>query len=204
MSIFQEYGAFKNRRRLPHNCHQNTLQIWASARQNPQNGMCAQRKIRSASAKSDHSFRCPHEKKLWYLVTHLTQSEDWSDWADADWADAEADLCFRWAHLSFCWICLALALILLKIPRKCHKTQHSPGHRRTKNLNLFKSSGLFFLNCLDRFISYIRGVWLVFIITMIYRNSCTKCKLCRPWSDVAFCGVWSGSTLFANVPFMGR
>ena len=24
-------------------------------------------------------------------------------------------------------------------------------------------------------------------------------KQCRPWSDVAYCGVWSGSTLFAKV-----
>ena len=29
-------------------------------------------------------------------------------------------------------------------------------------------------------------------------------KQCRPWSDAAFCGVWSGSTLFAYVPKKGR
>ena len=29
---------------------------------------------------------------------------------------------------------------------------------------------LFYLYSLDRFISYRRGVWLVFIITMFYRN----------------------------------
>ena len=27
----------------------------------------------------------------------------------------------------------------------------------------------------------------------------TSGKQCRPWSDAAFCGVWSGSTLFAKV-----
>ena len=27
-------------------------------------------------------------------------SEDWSDWA-------EADLSLRWAHMSFCWFCYA-------------------------------------------------------------------------------------------------
>ena len=27
-------------------------------------------------------------------------SEDWSDWADA-----QADLSLRWAHMSFCWFC---------------------------------------------------------------------------------------------------
>ena len=26
----------------------------------------------------------------------------------------------------------------------------------------------------------------------------------RTWSDAAFCGVWSGSTLFAYVPQKGR
>ena len=31
-----------------------------------------------------------------------------------------------------------------------------------------------------------------------------KANQCRPWSDATFCGVWSGSTLFAIVPFMGR
>ena len=29
------------------------------------------------------------------------------------------------------------------------------------------------------------------------------CKQWRPWSDAAFCGVWSGSALFASYPFRG-
>ena len=29
----------------------------------------------------------------------------------------------------------------------------------------------------------------------IYSDSLSK--QCRPWSDAAFCGIWSGSTLFA-------
>ena len=48
---------------------------------------------------------------------------------------------------------------------------------------------------LDRSISSNRSIWLIFIITMFYGNACTKRKQCRPWSDAAFCGVWSGSTL---------
>ena len=43
------------------------------------------------------------------------------------------------------------------------------------------------------------GDWNVFIITIFYGNSCIKYKQCRPWSDGAFCGVWSRSTLFAIV-----
>ena len=37
------------------------------------------------------------------LATHRVHSEDWSDWADA-----KADLCFRWAQ-SFCWFCHVVA-----------------------------------------------------------------------------------------------
>ena len=33
-------------------------------------------------------------------------------------------------------------------------------------------SGLFYFNALDQSISNRKGVWLVFIITMFYRNFC--------------------------------
>ena len=33
-------------------------------------------------------------------------SEDWSDWADA-----QADLSLRWAHIPFCWFCHEAAQI---------------------------------------------------------------------------------------------
>ena len=32
-------------------------------------------------------------------------------------------------------------------------------------------------------------------------NGLTICKQWRPWLDVAFCGMWPGSALFANYPF---
>ena len=35
-------------------------------------------------------------------------SEDWSDWADA-----QAGLSLRWAHMSICWFCRAAAQMLL-------------------------------------------------------------------------------------------
>ena len=37
------------------------------------------------------------------------------------------------------------------------------------------------------------------VSSFLIRNSCPKCKHCRPLSDAVFWGVWSGSTLFANV-----
>ena len=59
-----------------------------------------------------------------------------------------------------------------------------------------------FTSSLDRSISKRRvsGEFFI-IITMFYRNSCINRKRCRPRSDATFCGVRSGSTLFANVPF---
>ena len=46
-----------------------------------------------------------HMKKSWVLSYPLiSQRRLWSDWADA-----QADLCLRWAHISFCWFCHAAA-----------------------------------------------------------------------------------------------
>ena len=58
--------------------------IWAASWQNQQNGMCAQRGLRSAwvSAQSDQSLHCPHEH------LHVIQ-------------DAQADLSLRLAHSHF-------------------------------------------------------------------------------------------------------
>ena len=41
-----------------------------------------------------------HMKKARILSYHSAHSEDWSDWADA-----QADLSLRWAHMPFCWFC---------------------------------------------------------------------------------------------------
>ena len=41
------------------------------------------------------------------------------------------------------------------------------------------------------------------IYIFLGKNDLTVCKQWRPWSDAAFCGVWSGSALFANYPFTG-
>ena len=42
------------------------------------------------------------------------------------------------------------------------------------------------------------------IVTIFYRNPHPKCEQCRRCSDTAFSCVWSGSRLFAKVPFIGR
>ena len=76
---------------------------WASAWQNQQNGMCAQRNLRSAwaSAQSDQSLRCPHEESK-------PLHEDWSDWADA-----QADMSLRWAHMPFLFLLVSAGSIMI-------------------------------------------------------------------------------------------
>ena len=37
----------------------------------------------------------------------------------SDWADTQADLSLLWAHMPFCWLCRALAQMI--VPKKCHK-----------------------------------------------------------------------------------
>ena len=44
---------------------------------------------------------------------------------------------------------------------------------------------------------------MYFFIFILFRIHIPLSKKWRPWSDAAFCGVWSGSALFAYVPQMG-
>ena len=37
-----------------------------------------------------------------------------------------------------------------------------------------------------------------YYLLMCLKYCCMHGKLCRPWSDAAFCSIWSGSTLFAK------
>ena len=75
------------------------IPIWASAWQNQQNDMCAQRRLRSARALAFHL------KKAWVLSYPL--SAQWRLWSDL--ADAQDDQSLCWAHRSLCWFCRAEA-----------------------------------------------------------------------------------------------
>ena len=61
-----------------------------------------------------------------------------------------------------------------KKKKKKKKKVYPRNIERKKIFDPFIPSGLFYLNSLDRSISYIRGIWLVFIIFMFYRNSVSK------------------------------
>ena len=67
------------------------------------------------------------------------ESEDWSDWADA-----QADLSLRWAHMPFCWFCHVAAQIKGKNIHVCCRSSYWIPNRteRKKNLllNLYMSN----------------------------------------------------------------
>ena len=43
-------------------------------------------------------------------------------------------------------------------------------------------------------------IWNIplYYLLMCLKYCCMYAKQCRPWLDAAFCGIWSGATLFAN------
>ena len=47
--------------------------------------------------------------------------------------------------------------------------------------------------------SHKKGCWEVIFIYIQILIEYSVCKQWRPWSDAAFCGIWSGSALFAYV-----
>ena len=64
-------------------------EIWAVSRQNQQNDLCTQQRLRSAWASAQSSLSA--WRNLGPLTTYWAHSEDfWSDWADA-----QADLSLR-------------------------------------------------------------------------------------------------------------
>ena len=78
----------------------------------------------------------------------------------------------------------------------------------SKNANMFlhdikpfMSNGLLYLHSSDRSIYNIRGVWEVLLLPYFIEIHLLNANNVDPVSDAAFCGVWSGSILFANVPF---
>ena len=94
---------------------QRTTWVLGISLNEPQHGKtnkltCAQWRLRSAwaFAQSDQSSLSAWEK-LKSLATVWAHGECWSDWADA-----HADLIFRWEHMSFCWFCHAAAIWVLK------------------------------------------------------------------------------------------
>ena len=86
--MIQCWRLWKSTSILERTCHQiiNGLNIWAASWQNQQNGMCAQRRLRSAwaSAQSDQSLRCPgwSESSLGAKVIMLVLSWGGSYWLD--------------------------------------------------------------------------------------------------------------------------
>ena len=85
-------SSFSNRMSFPLFLFSNLIWHikWAASWQNQRNGMCAQRRLRSAQWVA---------KDLSFLQ------------ADSEVADAQVDLSLRWAHKPFCWFCHEAAQI---------------------------------------------------------------------------------------------
>ena len=64
--------------------------------------------------------------------------------------------------------------------------------------NPFMPNGISHPYRLEQSISVLRGFRWYFSFLFLIENYASK--QWRPWSDTAFCGVWSGSALFAYVP----
>ena len=78
------------------------LLIWATSWENQQNGMCAQRRLRSdwASAQSDQSLRCPHEETLGpWLPTECTAKTLIRLGGCPGWSESSL------GAQSLCWFC---------------------------------------------------------------------------------------------------
>ena len=87
--------------------------ICAATWQNQQNGMFAQRRLRSDWANQPgHSpslirVFAVRKKKAWILSYPLSAQRRLC----SDWAGAQAGLSLRWAHRSLCWFCHEAALL---------------------------------------------------------------------------------------------
>ena len=81
------------------------IAIWATARQNQQNDLCAQQRFRSAWAftQSDQSSLCA----LWVAKDSVFLHVDSKDTDQTGWMPRL--ICLRWAHFSFCRFCHAVA-----------------------------------------------------------------------------------------------
>ena len=95
-----------NRPILWSSIHRSVLNVcvpymWAGSWPNQQNGMCAQRRLRSAwaSVQSDQSLLCVQWVDKDQSFLHA-DSEDWSDWENAQ-AFSQSDLILRWANSHF-------------------------------------------------------------------------------------------------------
>ena len=77
---------------------------------NQQNGRCIQRRLRSAGhLPSLIRVFAVRMKKAWVLSYPLSAQQRLL----ADWADAQADLSLRWAHMPLCCFCHEVAHFML-------------------------------------------------------------------------------------------
>ena len=105
---------------------------WAASWQNQQNGMCAQRTLRSAweSAQSDQSLLCPHEESLGPKLPNVRTAKTLIRLGGCPgWSDSSL------SAQSFCWFCHEAAQISNRGVNN-HCVFASPGFIQRYNLEL--------------------------------------------------------------------
>ena len=141
--------------------------------------MCAQRRLRSDWAVWSESSLCAQwvaKNPSFFMRTAKTLIS----------VDAQADLSVRWAHMPLCWFWHDAAHMYNKTGGRFWP-HWVAAHVHLKDLKPH--------NAKDHFL--IRQLIICFASASLFRTCLNK--QCRPRSDAAEHGVWSGSTPFAFV-----
>ena len=133
--------------------------MWASTWQNQQNGMCIQRRLRSAwaSTQSDQPCRCPHEESFdpnsYPLSAQLIRLGGCPHWSESPLgANATLLVLSKVAHVyyldipSYLELCLTLVLLNPDIP--CHANSVDPDQLASEEAN-WSGSTLFVIKCVN-------------------------------------------------------
>ena len=129
------------------------------------------RRIRNVSSKNRSLF-------IHSIVSNDSLSGQRRPWSDC--ANAQADLRLRYPHmLADTFSHGVVYIITIKVSIK--HWINSPTLYWKSPFSVLGMSG--------------------YLIIISKENGWTICNSGEPWSDVTFCGVWSGSALFASYPF---
>ena len=133
---------------------------------------------------------------------------EWAEWEGCQSTVCHYSTCSFWTHLQASmqgkW--RGGMQIISKSCSFSPETEFTPLSFWPENQNFLNPhlpSGSVHPYQLDESISNFRGVRYSFFIFILFWIEIPVSKQCRPWSDAAFCGIRSGSALFAYVPKMG-
>ena len=168
---------------------------WAAAWQNQQNGMCAQRRLRSAWAStfSDQSLRCALSGKL--RIQGFSMQT-----AKTDQSGRMPRLIWVFAGHTCHFVGFVVLRLISNVNLFLAIDRSITPIFSCLHFSRYLPSGLVRPYQLDKSISNFRGVWCAVLIFIWFLIKFPVNKQCRPWSEATFWRIWSVSTLFAYVP----